>query len=335
MRALSSVFTLFLLVLLVSCAPQVQQVPEKVVEKVIVQCWDGSTASSIQDCPVQTPIETKPIEDETPPPISTETPPPAIGKTKMQELLDKAPTTYWFSDGQIGVAVQGTKRSTGFWYDQYWNYFYRLMYWDIETKSIYVNCCEIEENWWNSYKTKEEMKSKGMKNVYLPAFFNLNFTGDKNIDKTKIPIEFNKYWYDAKESELIRLFEPFYVKSPVDLMKEYATNAPAEIDTTTQILSWAGGSVESSLSIKFSHKAKLGQFIVFRFDNQFHLPLVIDELDKDGKLVTRTSYDFDTVYGKQGAKNVKLSDAKLTIPENSIIVTPKDYEKWIDYIEGD
>lgn len=59
---------LLLLLLLVACVPPqpvdvsnvTSEVPEKVVEKVVVQCWDNSTASSLEECPekvVSTPVK--------------------------------------------------------------------------------------------------------------------------------------------------------------------------------------------------------------------------------------------------------------------------------------
>src|SRR5574341_1692291 len=125
-------------------------------QKIMVQCWDGSIAESIENCPprvVQPPIvETKPAVEIMPEPESTKEPisevsTPGQEKTVLQQLLEKAPTLYWFVEGKKGVIVSNNKRSTGE-YDQYWNYAYRLMYWDASTKKVYVLGHHIAESWW-------------------------------------------------------------------------------------------------------------------------------------------------------------------------------------------
>lgn len=326
------------LLILISCAQtRIQpESSERVVEKFIVQCQDGSIANSIANCPhISLPEQKEPTsptpevkrnETINPPKVTTE-------KTLMQTFLDKSPKLYWFSDGLYGAITAGDKRSTGE-YDPYWNYIFRLMYWDSKSKTVYVLApYHVAESWWLKQQGKEpEIKTLGS-TKYLPAFFKLELTGDKIIDKARIPIEFNKYWYDAKEADLIRIIKPVYIKSPTDWMNEYADAVPLKIDNTSQTLPWRGGTVASKSSIYYRSKEDPQRTIVFRFDS-FSLPLVIDELDSDGALVNRMGFDFDTTYYKQGKTNVKLTPQIVELPKDSIIITVKQFEKWMEEREG-
>ena len=102
-----------ILLLLSACVaqPYVQPTPapeEKVVEKVLVQCWDGSTAESVDKCPAK--VEEKEPEALPPAKVVVEQPPEAVPIAK--KLLAEAQTkfkgyAYIFEDQM--VIVHGNK----------------------------------------------------------------------------------------------------------------------------------------------------------------------------------------------------------------------------------
>ncbi len=309
---------LVFLVFLVGCVSQ-QPVSEElpVVEEVLVQCWDNSTADSLEECPSQEIVEVK-IEEAPAPKI--------LEKTLMQELLQKAPADYFYYDGLDGIIVSGNKRSTGE-YNEYWNAYSRIMFWNTETKTIYILAPRhVQEFWWLE-KQGINQTAGNRSTRMLPAFFEVKLAGNEDVDENLMPPEFNKYWFDAKEGELVRIVRPFYSKGPVDWMREYELDVPVEIDNTEMLLSNVGGNARSNLSITYKNKGKSAPFVIFRFDNILGVPLFIDEVDESGKLLKRNSFEIGVDYISQH-KRVKVSENLVSLPEGSIVISVKDYEKY-------
>jgi hypothetical protein len=326
---------LFSFIFVAACAPQ--QAPP-VVQQVMVQCWDGSIAVSAQQCPAreQPPVVqgAKQGEIQAIPPIEAK---PAVPeKTIIQTLLEKTPSVYWFNDGQWDQIVYGTKRSTGE-YDPYWNYIWTMYYWDVKDKIVYVQAWDISETWWVSRTgNKTKVTSTGAQK-YLPSFFQLNLTWDKTRDAKLIPNEFKKYYwntrFDWRESEMIHILDPVYMKSPTERMKEYEFDAPLKIDVRRIMLSHMGGQVMSKMSIFYKSKIPRTSTIIFHMDSKYNLPLAIDELDENGVLLKRTSYDFDVTYRKQGKTNVPITPKMVELPAGYIIISVADMEAWREAIK--
>ncbi len=333
------VFFLVMLALVSCTVPKSQ-------EKIMIQCADGTLVDDATKCPVlqkqvveqvkeiaEIPKELEIVVETTQPTVSAQ---PAVlpEKTIMQELLEKAPTLYWFIEGTYGAIVAGKKRSTGE-YDQYWNYVFRLMYWDTDSKIVYVLApYHIAESWWLEHQGKKPAKDTLGSTKYLPAFFKLELTGNAEIDKARIPIEFNKYWYDAKATELVRIIKPFYVKSPTDWMIEYKDDVPLKIDRTPKMVPWGGSNVQSSLAIYYKNRENPKLITVFSIMEKYNLPAIVEYQDDAGSKVKYFKFDFDTTYFKQGKSNVKLTEKLAELPEGSIIVTIDEFEEWIENIEG-
>lgn len=317
-------------------------------QKMMVQCWDGSVVESLESCPLREetpkaiPVSTPPIEVVSVP--ETVQPEPVIAtqpesKSVMRQLLDAAPTNYWFSDEKYGAIVSGSKRSTGE-YNQWLEYFFVILYWDMNNKNekgeyvLYLQAGRpIPDVWWQEHITGKEQRGGGLDKKYHTAFFQLNLTGNKEVDEKKIPKELNRYYYEAKEGELTRIIETFYRKSPLDWMQEYVDEVPISIDTQATEMPFSMGMTRTSMAITYAHKEKPGHTIVFYVHSGYKLPLIIDEkLGAD--IVSRTSYFYDTVYTKEGKLKVPITEKIVTLPEDYIIVTPKEYQEFLDELEG-
>lgn len=338
-----TVFLGLALILLISCTSS----PPQTVERVLIQCSDGSLADSIDNCPsltdrADTPqiIENLPIEPVNESVLISEQ--FLVEANLMKQLVESAPKTYWFvneAEG-IGVVVKGTKRSTGVYYDPYWQLFYSLMYWDPTVKNldgkipVYISFGEVPEVWWLNRTGQIKKYDVGMSKTYLPAFLNVNLTGDKIKDNLIIPKDFNKMFYDAKESSLSDIFDPLYEKGPVDYLVEYVNEIPLEITNSSRTVKTSLGSFTSNLQIKFKNKENPSQTVVFVIDKNVGVPRLLEFFDESGRSVKRIVLDFDTVYGKHGKKNIKLEDANLELPKNHIIFTTEDALDWWEHREG-
>jgi len=314
---------LLLLLILISCAP-VQVQPEQpvvpIAEKAIVQCMDGSSAESLDKCPVK--------KQEV---LAVSKPELKAEKTIMQELLEKAPANYWFSDDKYGAIVSGSLRNTGEhspWMEPYT----AVSYWDVNGKIVYLYAGKpIPGHWWLNYTTGKEVLA-GLNKTYYAPFFQLNLTGNREIDETLMPKEFAKFYYGAKEGMLTNLIEAFYVKSPIDRMQEYQHELPIKVDEAESILPFYKALMNSNLSIEYADKEKPGETIIFRIDPEYHLALIIDEM-KGKELVKRTRYFFDTVYSKRDEK-MPVNETLVMLPSEYIIVTPEDYQEFLADLEG-
>ena len=312
----------FFLIFFIACTAPVQEKPQ-------VKCPDGTFVEDVAKCP-------KPAEEPSPTPeikapVQTVKPVPVkpVEKTVMQELLEKTPDVYMFFDGTYKVIVAGKKRSTGE-YDPYWNYLYRLMYWDTDTKVLYVLApYHVAESWWLEHQGKNASRTLGA-SKYLPAFFKLELTGDKEIDKTRIPKEFNKYWFDAKESELIRLIKEFYVKGPVDWMKDYKDDTPLKIVTAPQMVPWGETRVQSKLILHYKNHEKSDWTTVFYIIEDYNIPVIIEYRDEKGLIAKSMKFDFYTDYVKQGKNNIPLTEKIVELPEGNIVVSVQEFYEWME-----
>lgn len=223
----------------------------------------------------------------------------------------------------------GSKRSIGKYRPEFSN-----MFWDTKTWELYVFAVEMEEDWWNNYKkgTKLRVYSSGLERKYLPAFFKFKLTGNRNKDDMILPIEVFK-WYGREDvSRPTNAIEMVYVKSPVDWLMEYQNDVPIKIDDSRQTLKLLGRDVSSNLSIHFKHHEKPGATIVFRIEDEFHLPLIIEEY-RDYAHIGRRKFVFDKLWYDESGLKVRIADELVSLPKNYIVITWddwKEYERVLD-----
>ena len=283
-------------------------------------------------------VENKPLVLE----VTTE---PLKNKTLMQELLGKVNTSYFFWNelDDAGALVIGTKRSSGYVEYEFAQFFYNYN-WNTKDNVVYIMAGQIAERWFNR-KNASPQSQVGNVN-YIQSYFKVELTGNPDEDVKRIPIEFQKYYfgnnmdkkfgsdkYKGDRKKLI-IFDSFYTKSPVDYMEEYAEEIPIKVDNISQQVGASGRKKTSKLGLHFKKKEDPSKMLVFRFDPTDNVPLTIDELSSDGKLVRRIDFYFSTTVTYQGKAGTPILDKFVDLPKNYAIIMPKEYDEYLEASEG-
>lgn len=256
-----------LLILLVSCAPQpaVQTTDEKIVEKVLIQCWDNSTADSIEQCPekvegkapsriiVEVAAEPTPILDHVP-----------IAKKLLADAKSKFTSHAYLLDDRM-VIVSGNKSR---------HYFFKL--YDLDSKTsitdVYVDS-----------DTKEAM-----------AYCNIEREGrDMTTDQLD--------WERAKCKNYIDKpmpvkYEDWMPHGPLNYLEQYADLEPILVEDNVQTLSIGGNqkSIQPSL-----HYMINGKRVVLRIDRRYQVPIKIEREGQQSIDFRDTFFDTMVLKGKQ------------------------------------
>ena len=299
-------------------------------EQVVIIKEENATTNELNETQVQETIKEVPKE-----------------KTLMQKLIEKAPKSYYFFNfkDNAGAIVVGDKRSDGYVEYEFAEFWWTLL-WDVNTKRILINApLQMSERWYNLKHNLPPPKENLGKVKYFPTYFELNLTGDPDKDVLIIPQEFKKYYwapnmdkktrsekYRGKKLVLI-FFDSFYTKGPVDMMKEYALEKPIKIDKKPRIIRFAGKQTTSNLSISFKKKGDPSKTVVFRFDPKLNVPLLIDELDDKGHLVTQTEFDVLVKVTYQGKRNTPILEKFVQPTPGYITITPKEYDEYKEAVE--
>ena len=333
-----------------------------VVHEFVIQCWDGSFVRDTRACP--------------PPSLRVPPSPPRLAleqeqitieaeaqiiplilrqeKTLAQTLLETAPESYVYSDGEHTIYAYKTHRSTGEWPFVPPG----ILYWDTTNKDLFVYPGDISPAYWEAYHRNETVETTGImgSSLYPAALFQFTLTGIRDIDGQLLPKQFLKYFNflfrgQLKEDNIGRVIDPYYVKSPYEYLEQFKTQTPIRVDTQERLLPAPGGTFSSNLSIHYKN-TQAGQAymmtelesahylavdkpaaeIAIRFNKQ-NIPLVIDELDSDGKLILRRSYTLHTTYERDGVMNTRVDPRMVLLPPH-IIVTPDNWDDWLENQEN-
>ncbi len=245
------------LLLLVSCVAQPYVQPgmnktEKVVEKVVVQCWDGSTAESADKCPVQEKPEEKKAVSQAK--VIVETPPPehvSVAKKYLDEA-QKTFTAYAYLLSDRMVMVSG---------DKVRHYFFRPsalnngtpitdVYVDGQTAVAY---CNIEHE----------------KNAY-PDAFDYQSSQCKNYVNQPLPIK----------------VDDWLPNGPLQYLALYVDQEPILVEDNVQTISIGGSSKTIQPSL---HYMVNGRRVILRLDKRYHVPIRI-ETEGDKPVDFRDTY---------------------------------------------
>ena len=298
----------FLLFILVSCAPK----QEPVVQRVMIQCWDGSIAESIQQCPVK---ETLPvvseakIEEPVVQPVAEE---PVVNKTIVQTFLENAPKTYWFYNDyeERGAVVDGDLRRNLYKADYSINV--GAYYWNTRTRELFKYQGEISKSWWDA-NVNTPTKSNAQ---YLYAYKQISYP------------PFNR---DTRYENSYYWFGPNLPKGPIEYMEEYKNDVPIKIERYKQTIETplSDKKLFSNLTLYFRKIGTKDRVLAFVFDTHFEVPYKIQETVASGNYtayISTTKFEFDTAshisFGRKSMHDfVKLED-------NAVIVTD-EYDKYI------
>lgn len=331
-----------------------------VVHDLLIQCWDETLVRDVRACPpAQLRAYTAPAAPQQAPqePETASRPPSAppiiinSEKTPAQQLLERAPATYVYSDGQNTVYAAGPHRSTGEWPFVPPG----TLYWNVDTPTLYVYPGDISPEWYTAHKTQEEFTTTGQigSSLYPAALIPLNLTRNRKLDSELIPKQFIKYFRSPfmftggiREKDITLLIDAYYTKSPYEHLAAYAKDTPLRIDTQKRVLPAPGGTFLSNTSIHYRGRELSSPYllqlesktylarnnapheIVFRLDAR-NIPLVIDELDENGKLVRRHAYTLQDTYTRDGVRNTPIDPRMVLLPPH-IIVSLEEWTAWME-----
>ncbi len=256
-----------ILLLLASCVaqPYVQPISENKTEVIatVVQCWDNSTAASVEACPPkEEKVETKPAK------IIIEAPPAPVDNVPIaQKLLADAKskfTSYAYVLEDRMVIVSGDKMR---------HYFTKLSEFDkTPVTDVYVDLgkreavayCNVEREGRDFSGDSFEWERSKCKDY---------------IDKP-IPVSFEKW-------------EP---NGPLDYLEDFAALDPILIENNVQTISIGGNSKTIQPSI---HYMVDGKRVILRIDRRYQVPIKIEREGQQSIDFRDTFFDVMVVDGKQ------------------------------------
>lgn len=275
---MKKLFCFFVAILLLGCVPPKPVEEREVIEKIMIQCWDGSVSESIEKCPPQ-PKEEKPVEEiriTEPIEEAVEEPKPAEVKAEkpvLQELLEKVPDTYWFwdEDAGLGAVVSGFQRRfivTLYDGGRIAGWGVADAYWNTQTGEILVYGGKLSEAC-------------------------LESTSDEN------PTDL---YYRSKDAKFVDVYyktsfsQEELPKSPVDWLIEYQHEVPVEIRDAKEVIKspLSAATMTIDLVVKLNKKQASG-FWVFKINRKLGVPLMVEDFSADSKTVKRHKYEFDTI----------------------------------------
>jgi len=258
--------TLLLLLLLASCVaqPYVQPGVENKTEVIatVVQCWDNSTAVSVEQCPIK---EEKKIEGKIPAKIIVEQPPETV--TIAKKLLADAKgkfTTYAYLLEDRMVIVAGNKMR---------HYFFRLsedngtmitdVFVDLDKKEA-VAYCNVE---------RESRDIAG-------DSFDWERSKCRDFIDKPIPVSFDKW----------------KTKGPLDYLEDFAAIEPVLVENNIQTISIGGSDKTIQPSIHYDVN---GQKTILRIDKRYQVPIKIEHEGERSIDFRETFFDVMVIGGKQ------------------------------------
>ncbi|RJQ19904.1 hypothetical protein C4580_04430 [Candidatus Woesearchaeota archaeon] len=210
-------YVLFFL-LFCACAPQVVERVVEVpvdrvveVERVLVQCFDGSVRAAVSECPL-----------------------PVVGAAVYEKEASAGapnviPDAYWFSEEDgVETAVFGSVRRSG------------DVIWDTVAKKAWVFLGDVDRKWYVQFVGVAPPNSGWT----LPAYLELSVSFDRVFDRQVIPV------FSQTQLVWQRL-QPVFVAGPVDVLRQYAGVGPSRIETGRQSLRVMKKDIDSNQSLHF------------------------------------------------------------------------------------
>jgi len=261
-----------LLLLLGACVaqPYVQQTSqpeEKVVEKVLVQCWDGSTAESVDKCPakVEEKVEEKEPESLPPTTVIVEQPPAAVPIAK--KLLADAQTKFkgyaYVLDDHM-VIVYGNKLR---------HLFLEVSQLDDRTPitDVFV---DLEKREAIAYCNIER------EGKILDDAFDYERSRCKDYIDKAIPVPYEKWT----------------PKGPLDYLKEFADVEPVLVENNLQTISIGGNQKTIQPSLHYDVN---GKKVILRIDRRYQVPIKVEIEGQQSVDFRETYFDVMVLYGGQ------------------------------------
>ncbi len=257
---------LLLLFLLSACVAQPYVQPgvnntseEKVVEKVVVQCWDGSSADSLEQCP----FREEDVKEKEPAKIVVEAAEVPIAQKLLNDAKGKF-TRYAFLLDNSMVIVSDKKVR---------HLFLKLgtlddrspvtdVFVDLEKKEA-VAYCNVERE-----------------GRMLDDSFDIERSRCKDYLDKPIPVSYDKW----------------LPKGPLDYLAEFATLEPILVENNIQTISIGGNSKTIQPSL---HYMIDGKRVILRIDRRYQVPLKIEREGEQSIDFRDAYFDVMVLYGSQ------------------------------------
>ena len=259
---------LLVLLLLASCVAQPYVQPgvsntseEKVVEKVIVQCWDGSTAESLDKCPVK--AEEKVEEEAEEPVVETAPAEVPIARKLLNDAKGKFTRyAYVLEDRMVIVSDKKIRQL-----------FFELgtlddrspvtdVFVDLEKKEA-VAYCNVER----------EARM-------LDDSFDIERSRCKDYLDKPMPVSYDKW----------------LPKGPLDYLADFANLEPILVENNIQTISIGGNSKTIQPSL---HYMVDGKRVILRIDRRYQVPLKIEREGQQAVDFRDAYFDVMVLYGSQ------------------------------------
>jgi len=257
-----------LLLLLASCVaqPYVQptsQPEEKIVEKVLVQCWDGSTAESVDKCPAK--VEEKEPEALPPTKVIVEEPPAAVPIAK--KLLADAQTKFkgyaYVLEDQM-VIVYGNK-----------------------LRHLFLEVSQLDD------RTPITDVFVDLEKREAIAYCNIEREGkilDDAFDYERSRCK------DYVDKPISVPFDKWVPKGPFEYLEEFADVEPVLVENNLQTISIGGNSKSIQPSL---HYMVDGKRVILRIDRRYQVPIKVEIEGQQSVDFRDTYFDVMVLYGGQ------------------------------------
>ena len=254
---------------LAACAPvppaEPEKPAEKVVEKILVQCWDNSTADSAGQCPPQPEEKAEEVDEVIvePVPVNASTPDVSIAKQFLEEAQGKFEGYAYVLGDRMVIVYQNKARHLFLKMSQLED---RTpitdVYVDLDAKTA-VAYCNVER------------EGRVLENSF-------------EWDRSKCR--------DFIDKEIPVPFDEWTTKGPLDYLKDYAEMTPILVEDNIQTISIGGTSKTIRPSL---HYMVDGKRIVLRIDMRYKVPIKIEREGQQSIDFRDTFFDTMVLYGKQ------------------------------------
>ncbi len=258
-----------LLLLLASCVAQPYVQPgmnkTEVVEKVFVQCWDGSTAESVEKCPPQEKAaEPEVVKPEVVSKPEVAEPAVPIGRKLLEEAKTKFKSYAYLLDDRM-VIVYGNKIR---------HLFLKLSLTEDRTPitDVFV---DLDKNEAVAY-CHIEREGRDI----LGDSFDLERSQCKNYIDKPVSVKFEKW----------------VPKGPLDYLEEFADLEPILVENNIQTISISGNSKTIQPSL---HYMVNGKRVILRIDRRYQVPIKIEVEGQQAVDFRETYFDVMVLYEKQ------------------------------------
>jgi hypothetical protein len=243
----------------------------------------------------------------------------------VQNLIDKAPTTYWFFDhaNYSGAVVDGQHRRS-LVYIGFGGIDAGSFFWEEGKPDFYYYVGDVNKDWFDELRGVKRDQTSGLMSKYkeyVPAFFFNQIP--RFQDEVRAGLQLT-----AEAPKQKQFYRP---KGPIDWLKEYANQEPVKIETQEHIVKIPDREdATTNLMLYFNKIGGSNRIIAFTIDKTFNTPIIISEYDANfGQRKDTAWFTFDTITHASTLVAPKVPLFNFTkVPENKLIIAQDEWDKY-------